>query len=1232
MASNLLCFWNSLKALRQIPDRFLGRLVSREVMIFAAALLGLCLVPCRVLGQKEWVVYQPFGPTLLWSVAFGAESGEFVAVGPERQVAWDVDLSVMEDHASESLEGAYSLALSGTSIVIGQVLQAGIGYSGDRDSWSQYLPGESFWGAAYGNGRFVVVGTGGRIATASVDLDDWSAVTIDGINTNLYAICFGDGRFLTGNEDRLFSSADGSDWEIHEVDLGVSVRSLAYGRERYVLVGAAGAVMVSDDGANWSSRDSGTTSSLRGVTFGDGLFVAVGGNGTVIYSIDRGDSWNAVEVGTAQQINAVTFGQRMFHAVTSGGQVLASRSIMTPPSIVVEVADQEVLAGSNVRLEVSAAGTAPLEYSWSFEGAVIDGANSSRLEIPEISEDDEGIYTVSVFNPAGAITGRPAFLNVLPVDMPPEILEQPVSVATVEGELLELSVVADGTDPFVYRWYKGGRWLAEASGSVLRMENAELSDAGRYSVVVSNGFGEARSQEVVVSVTPSDRVPEILVQPSGGTVFAGQTFELRVSDRAWPPPTYQWYRDEIELTGENGSALRFSPIGLEDSGAYQVRVANLLGYADSEVAALNVVRPESAPVIVVQPEDSFVIVGEPFELAAGIDGHPRPTVQWYHGDEPIAGATSESFAVGAARSEDGGRYWIEATNRQGSVKSRGVMVVTGDGLPRLIDLPGSVVVEFGRPLSFSIGADGPGPMTYSWFRDGTELPGADGPVLNFDSVDLSHSGDYAVEVANGRGATRSDIFQVTVVPVSSAGVWMGEVLGEGGTGYFALFVRGDRSAVILGSVGTGDVIRDRDLRIGDDGGFRFWGIQNSDTLSVDPETAGTGLLQNDLLAGSITGGRRLQGARAHHQPALMVAGFYRAGMAGTVAGELLLIADDRGGYVLTVEEGEWIGSASGMIDAAGEDHVAFDRGHLEFRLDPETLILSGTWTVSGGPTLNLGGLRDGTNRAEYLQNTSLRGVAGDGAAVMVTGFVLEGDGLSPVLIRGIGPGLLRFGVTDALGRVNQKLFRNEEVLAVADGWQSSPDAVRIGEWSTLAGAFPLEPGDSALALNLESGAYTAHLSSTAGTGVGLTEVYLVPEAAAVSNRNCVINLSTRMRVSGGEGVVIAGFVVSGEIPVQMLIRGVGPGLAPFGVTGLLADPVLNLNRGSDRFATNDDWSGAGGAGIPADLFDRIGAFHLEEGSRDAALLLWLEPGVYTAEVRSADENAGLVLAEVYAVP
>jgi hypothetical protein len=426
------------------------------------------------------------------------------------------------------------------------------------------------------------------------------------------------------------------------------------------------------------------------------------------------------------------------------------------------------------------------------------------------------------------------------------------------------------------------------------------------------------------------------------------------------------------------------------------------------------------------------------------------------------------------------------------------------------------------------------------------------------------------------------------------------------------------------------------MQIGDDGSFGFTGIDKPDTVPVDPETDGSGMLQDERVEGATSHGHRLEGVRSYDHPGSTLAGFYRAGIAETAAGELLLVVDDSGQYVLTVDEGGWIGSASGRIDSVGRDRAVFERGKLEFLLDPKSEILSGTWTATGGPILTLGGLRDGAIRTEFLQNTSLRGVAGEGAAAMVAGFVVDGDGASPVLIRGIGPGLLRYGVSAALGSVRQRLFRLEEILADAGDWRTSPDAVRIDEWSTLAGAFPLESdsADSALAMNLESGAYTVHLRPSAGAdaGVGLIEIYLVPQVSAAPNRSCVINLSTRMRVSGGEGVIIAGFVLSGDVPARILIRGVGPGLAPFGVTGLLTDPVLNLNRGGDRIAANNDWSGTDGAGIPSDLFDRIGAFHLEEGSRDAALLLWLEPGVYTAEVRSADETAGLVLVEVYAIP
>ena len=125
----------------------------------------------------------------------------------------------------------------------------------------------------------------------------------------------------------------------------------------------------------------------------------------------------------------------------------------------------------------------------------------------------------------------------------------------------------------------------------------------------------------------------------------------------------------------------------------------------------------------------------------------------------------------------------------------------------------------------------------------------------------------------------------------------------------------------------------------------------------------------------------------------------------------------------------------------------------------------------------------------------------------------------------------------------------------------------------------------------------------------------------------LVNLSSRLRVTGGDASrsVVAGFVVLGETPKEILIRAIGPGLAGFGVRDALGQPTLVLRDSTGKVvAENDGWknqpeiSSAG---------DKIGAFKLPNGSRDAALLVTLSPGSYTAQV-TANGN-GLTLLEVY---
>jgi hypothetical protein len=101
----------------------------------------------------------------------------------------------------------------------------------------------------------------------------------------------------------------------------------------------------------------------------------------------------------------------------------------------------------------------------------------------------------------------------------------------------------------------------------------------------------------------------------------------------------------------------------------------------------------------------------------------------------------------------------------------------------------------------------------------------------------------------------------------------------------------------------------------------------------------------------------------------------------------------------------------------------------------------------------------------------------------------------------------------------------------------------------------------------------------------------------------------------------------------MLIRGAGPTLANLGVPGVLADPLLTLSAQSTGqiLRSNDNWGTGEEAGIIASAASAAGAFPFPAGSRDAAMIVMLPPGAYTAQLVGVGGGTGVGIVEVYDV-
>ena len=158
--------------------------------------------------------------------------------------------------------------------------------------------------------------------------------------------------------------------------------------------------------------------------------------------------------------------------------------------------------------------------------------------------------------------------------------------------------------------------------------------------------------------------------------------------------------------------------------------------------------------------------------------------------------------------------------------------------------------------------------------------------------------------------------------------------------------------------------------------------------------------------------------------------------------------------------------------------------------------------------------------------------------------------------------------------------------------------------------------------------------STGGVSDGSEIVQVQPATAAAPGGSArLINLATRSFVNTGAGITIAGFVVGGNAPKKLLVRGAGPALAGLGIDGALVDPVIALLdvRGT-LLATNDNWSESANASDVAAIAGNVGAFPFAANSKDAALLATLPPGAYTVTLAGVGGSTGIALVEVYELP
>jgi purine nucleoside phosphorylase len=460
----------------------------------------------------------------------------------------------------------------------------------------------------------------------------------------------------------------------------------------------------------------------------------------------------------AQTTDAGSYTVVVNNPVGSITSQVATLTVLVPAGITTQPQNLTVTQGQSASFSVVTSGSPPFGYQWNFNSAPVSGATNASLALTNAQTTDAGSYTVVVTNAVGSITSQVATLTVL---VPAGITTQPQNLTVTQGQSASFSVVASGSSPFGYQWNFNGTALSDATNASLTLTNAQTTDAGSYTVVVTNAVGSITSQVATLTVL----VPAgITTQPQNLTVTQGQSASFSVVASGSPPFGYQWSFNGTALSDATNASLALTNAQTTDAGSYTVVVTNAVGSITSQVATLTVLVPAG---ITTQPQNLTVTQGQSASFSVVASGSPPFGYQWNFNGTALSDATNSALTLTNAETIDAGSYTVVVNNPVGSITSQ-VATLTVLVPPGIQTQPQSQTVAAGQTASFSVVAGGTAPLAYQWNFNSAPVSGATNASLTLTNVQTTQAGSYTVVVTNNAGSITSAVAAMTVTnPVVS---------------------------------------------------------------------------------------------------------------------------------------------------------------------------------------------------------------------------------------------------------------------------------------------------------------------------------------------------------------------------------------------------------------------------------------------------------------------------------